>query len=308
MISYVIRTDQPKETAEKLFHCLSHGEARIGWSSLDNLDLSKIVQANAAGKWNELDGNQQDAWYCHGFMDKAQIGDLLFYPNVPDYGKFAVAKITGEYRFLAANQAIEDDFRSVRSCELITPTPISKSDSIVSPLLRTRLGLQGRFYRLNADDDIEQLLKQLRKAGQATSDISATFDHMLADTAEKMGKSWSHYFPRKDLSNILAKLLQDNGYVVTYQEGPSENGADLVIQIENAFMKEPVLIGVQVGSYEDAVAKDQVSKKLKQLLSGWEINKLRYGALVLTGKCGPDAHAVIDQHNQANPEKENQSA
>jgi hypothetical protein len=43
------------------------------------------------GRWKQLDGNQQDAWYCHGFLDRAECGDMLFYPNVPEYGQFCVA-------------------------------------------------------------------------------------------------------------------------------------------------------------------------------------------------------------------------
>ena len=126
---------------------------------------------------------------------------------------------------------------------------------------------------------------------------------MVDEAAEKMGNAWWKYFPRKDLSNILAKLLEDNGYFVTYQDGPSEKGADLIIEIENAFIKEPILIGVQVGSYQDEVSKHTVREKMEQLLTGWEDNKLKYGALVLAGKCGRDAHSVIDDHNHKNPDQ-----
>ena len=111
MHSYVVKTvvrGDSQDLARKLFKSLQNGCARIGWSWLDNLDLKQIISAN----WNELDGNQQDAWYCRGFVDRAEIGDLLFYPNVPEFGQFAVAKITGEYQFVPAEESLDGDFRS----------------------------------------------------------------------------------------------------------------------------------------------------------------------------------------------------
>jgi hypothetical protein len=303
MSSYVVRTDQEADIAKQLFQALSEGEARMGWSWTDDQDLLRIIQANNEGKWAQLDGNQQDAWYCHGFLDRVQKSDLIFYPNVPDYGSFCVAEITGDYRFLPADKAIDGDFRSVRACRLITPTPVSKSDAIVPPLLRARLGLQQRFYQLKADSEINAFLDRLDEIGRAVADVAATFEKMLADTAERMSAHWAQYFPRKDLSNILAKVLEQGGYGVRYQEGAGEKGADLVVELENPFIKEPIRIGVQVGSYRDQVSKFTVKEKLDQLLSGWEDNKLKYGSLVLSGKCDHDARSVIDDHNHQHPDK-----
>ena len=302
MHSYVVKTiirGDSQDLARKLFESLQKGSARIGWSWLDNLDLSQII----SGNWNEFDGNQQDAWYCHGFIDRAQIGDLLFYPNVPEFGKFSVAKITGEYRFLSADESLDGDFRSARNCELLTKRPVSKSDEIVAPVLRARLDLRGRFYQLYADEEIADFLNRLPEAGTATADISATLEKMLEEAAKSMESKWSRMFPQKDLSKVLAQLLMDRGDTVEYKEGPGERGADLIVSMENEFLREPILIGVQVGSYEDKVWPNKVVEKLNQLLSGWKDNKLNYGALVLAGKCEDDAQAVINEHNKNNPDK-----
>ena len=126
---------------------------------------------------------------------------------------------------------------------------------------------------------------------------------MMADIAERLGATWAKTFPQKHPSQMLAGVLENSGYHVTNQEGPSERGADLVVEIENPFIEEPILIGVQVGSYEGEVSKGTVSDKLAQLLTGWEDNRLNYGALVLAGKCGHDAHFVVHEHNRKNPNK-----
>jgi hypothetical protein len=44
-----------------------------------------------------------------------------------------------------------------------------------------------------------------------------------------------------------------------------------------------------------------VREKLEQLLKGWDANHLESGALILTGKCGPEARQVVEDHNKQNP-------
>jgi hypothetical protein len=302
MHSYVVRTvvrGDSQGLGNKLFKSLQDGWARIGWSWLDNLDLRNIISAD----FKNLDGNQQDAWYCHGFVDRAQLGDLLFYPNVPDFGQFSIVKITGEYEFLSADNSIDGDLRSARKCELQTEKGVSKTDAIVAPVLRARLDLQGRFYRVYADEEITDLLKRIPEAGVELASVSASMDKMLEEAAKSMEAKWSRLFPQKDLSKMLEQLLMDRGDTVEYKEGSGEKGADLIVTMENEFLKEPILIGVQVGSYADKVWPNTVTEKLNQLLSGWEANKLNYGALVLAGRCENDAHAIVNQHNKDNPAK-----
>jgi hypothetical protein len=150
MSAFVVRTEfADPESASQFWKSLQMGTARIGWSYRDDLDLKNIVEINNQGHWSSLNIEQQDAWRCHGFVDRAMPGDHLFYPNVPEYGKFVLVKLAyGDYSLLDPNQSINGDFRSARPCELATPVPILRSDQIVHPWLRRRLSLQGRFYEL----------------------------------------------------------------------------------------------------------------------------------------------------------------
>jgi hypothetical protein len=65
---------------------------------------------------------------------------------------------------------------------------------------------------------------------------------------------WPRSFPGKNLSSILTSTFEDLGYTVQLQDGPAEFGSDLVVQITDELLPNPIVVGVQVGSYEDEVA------------------------------------------------------
>ena len=110
----------------------------------------------------------------------------------------------------------------------------------------------------------------------------------------------SRLFP-KNLSSVLASIFEDIGYAVQLKEGAGERGSDLVVEISDELLVKPIVVGIQVGSYESDVHPDTVRGKLEQLLAGWNANYLVFGSLILTGKCGPEARQVIEDHNKQNP-------
>ena len=114
------------------------------------------------------------------------------------------------------------------------------------------------------------------------------------------------HFPRVDLSSFLAGILasrERHGETVDLQEGPTEHGSDLVIELSHEFLDRPVVIGLQVKSCEGSVSADTVRIKLDQLIRGWEDNTLDYGALVLSGDWTADADKALAEHNQNNPQR-----
>ena len=295
MVAFVVRAETD---GQALLAKLRGGSARIGWSYRDDLDLTNIMSSD----WHRLNGDQQDAWYCHGFIDVATAGDLIFYPNIPDYGLFCVVKLLDGYVFLPGQDGINGDFRSSRSCELITPDPIDKGDSIVPPSIRHKIGLQRRFYRLNVDQsDIDFLLRNLPNRSVAPTTHFSSFARMMNTANLELAKQWNRFFPVANLSRFLAALLERHGERVDLREGPSEKGSDLVVEIQNDFLDRTLTIGIQVGSYEGDVSPETVRQKLDQLLDGWEANSLDYGALVLTGNWQDQAKQVVEDHNRDHP-------
>lgn len=298
MDAYVIRT--AAEFAESIFLKMQQGSARIGWSYRDDLDLEKIISM----PWQKRSGEQGDAWYCHGFVDRAEKGDLLFYPNVPEYGKFAVVKLTGSYQLLPGEEGINGDFRSARSCNILTSTPLDKYDEIVAPSIRNKLGLQRRFYHLNVGQEtLEKFLNSVESGaqGRATATNLGTYAKLVEPFLKQLGLQWSETFPRANLSYFLADILSKHGEQVDLREGAGEKGSDLVIEIRNDFLERPIVVGIQAMSCVGEVHADTVKRKLEQLLGGWEENILDYGALVLTGNWTDDADQLLASHNRDNP-------
>ncbi len=191
MAAYVVRAET---NGQALFDKLRAGSARIGWSSRDDLDLKCIINKKNSG--GDLDGDQQEAWHYHGFVDVAQPEDLLFYPNVPDYGQFCVVKLTGDYSLLPDQEGIDGDFRSARPCKLITEKPIDKGDAIVPAVIRHKIGLQRRFYRLNVDQsDTDSLLRNLPNDSAAKAAYTQSFSQMMDSAQRHIAEQWSRFFP-----------------------------------------------------------------------------------------------------------------
>ena len=104
---------------------------------------------------------------------------------------------------------------------------------------------------------------------------------------------------RRFCSELLGRM--DSDYEL--QEGPGEDGSDIVVTVNHPFLPENVgiRIGVQVFSWGNQVHEWDFQRKLEQLLDGWERNSLTYGALLTTGQCREEAKALLGQHNRNNP-------
>jgi hypothetical protein len=207
----------------------------------------------------------------------------------------------GEYQYVSPEQGIEGDFRSVRDCDLVTQAPVNWRDTIVPPVVKYRLGLQGRFYEMKARAQFFSMLSQLDQAGVVEG---ATSEYRLARIAgaiqEHLPNLIQAEFPRQDLSRRLAAdLFEGLGYAVEVQEGPYERGADLVVMVGSVLLPDGAerRVGVQVFSYRKSITGEAMAQKLSQLLDGWDENQLDSGALLTTGTLSDEAQAVLDEHD-----------
>ena len=295
-----------------VFEELRAGRARIGWSSRDDQCLRSIQEKVDRGE--PLNGAQQEAKRCLGFLTRVAPEDYLLYPNQPEKGWFCVVWVTDDYDY--STEKVEGlawdsgDFRSFRPCELITTEPVAMYDEIVPDQFRQRLGRPGRFSEVYDTGPLFIVLAGLPKAGhlQDGSNRSA-IERIHDELRDKLPDTISREFGQANLSrNFCRELFERMGYSVdsvAVQEGPAEAGSDVVVTVGDLLLPYRVefQIGVQVFSSKGIVQGSYFKSKLDQLLQGWDDNRLDYGALLTTGRCSEEAREVLRIHNQNAPNR-----
>ena len=304
---WVLKTTD-KETGQPVagvFEELKAGQARMGWSWDDKLDLRVIQEKRKRGE--TLDEDQKGAIRCLRFFSSVNQGDYIIYPHQPERGQFSVVKITGEYDYSDAADGLGgDDFRSFRPCSLETPSPVNMRDKIVPSTLYYRLGRPGRFSQVHDSEPFFDFLKSLPEAGQQQDgSISAIIKRIYRNLGKPLPGMLKREFAQHDLSRKLCpKLFERMGYACVVQEGPYEAGSDLVVTVNSPLLPgNGFRVGVQAFAYEGNVAEGSLKTKLDQLLEGWETNLLDSGVLLTTGTCGPAAEGLIEKHNEDNPDR-----
>ena len=305
MTVYVVRTDYGYGVpVNGVFERLEDGQARIGWSSDDCQDLSVI--AEAIENDIELNSEQREARRCLRFYRDVTIGDYLIYPHQPERYMFCVARVTGDYEYLAEANGIEGDFRSSRSCELITNPAINYDDVIVPPIVQTQLGLPGRFYEMTEDVLFQEMCDQIYQAGNDVDTSFARYNRIRNSLTEQLPAFIYREFPRAHLSRQFCRdLFTCMGYSeVKVQEGPNEAGSDVVVIVGDSLLPVAFTVGVQVFCYRGQVEVEEVELKLNQLIDGWDNNGLDYGVLLTTGNCeGEELKNLILDHNRNHLDK-----
>ena len=301
MRAFVVKAvdDQhPSQPIPGVFEELTAGRARIGWSSLDRLDLRIIRGMRERGE--QLDEDQQGAVRCLGFLTRLRVDDYLVYPHQPNRGTFTVVQVTGDYDYSSEDDGLNGNFRSVRPCALTTPEPVNWYDEIVPAQLRYRLGRPGRFSRICDPDPLSLALDELQDQGERQEGSNARrLGRIYRELRQRLPRALRREFAQADLSRRFCPELFDRmGFSSEVLEGPGEAGSDVIVTVGNALLPAEFRIGVQAFAYEGTVTQEALMEKLDQLLQGWEINSLDYGVLLTTGRCSDAARNALRRHNR----------
>jgi hypothetical protein len=197
-----------------------------------------------------------------------QLGDRLVLPNLPEEGPFLIGEVVGSYDYnplkLTEDTDINDlhqDYGHILPIRLLTQT-ISRYAEEVDAKLRGSLKTPMRMWCLDEyGDAIERLVD---RAGTGT-DLSVS-----ASGEERLAKAWN-YARAHAISELQARFSSEldarfqaaeweepiktaleglyPGANVRWVAGRSENGADILVQIRNAFGDAPWLIVIQVKNY-----------------------------------------------------------
>ncbi len=291
-ISYETRTPMPG-----VFEELRAGRARIGWSYAENLDLRMLRDKITRGE--ELEDDENGARRCLRFLTEVEAGHLLLYPHQPERGLFTIVMVTGEYDYAPSSQTLGGDFRSSRPCAIVGQGPISLDDPIVPAQLRYRLQRPGRLSEIRDIEPLRRVLAAMNLAGQAAAAGSRPQRRRIADDLARvvpdlLRREWSqHDFTR----HFCFELFEKMGLDTTVQEGPGDQGTDVLVTVSHPLLLDDCTVGVQAFAYEGDVSARALRGKLDQLLAGWDVNGLDQGVLLTTGICGRSATDMIHEHN-----------
>ena len=140
------------------------GRLRQGWGTDADQNLEVIAEALRQG--TALSDSQRDARrsmrmltsWDHGM----RYGDLIVTPNLPEYGRLSVFRLTGSYHWSPGpSLRWGERFGHVLPVDLLVED-IDRHGSDVSDGLRGILRVQTRLYNINSNGgDVEQILRGL---------------------------------------------------------------------------------------------------------------------------------------------------
>lgn len=293
MAFWAMRTD--RNNKEVIWHELSLGRLRQGWGHDRSQDLRVVdkIWNWEGGDWNQL---TEDQHYAAGhfhmlgkYSGSMQPNDIVLLPNLPNDGWFSICRLTeGPYEFEPLSQT--GDHGHIRSAAILTPQGIDKYDPNVHAQLRKTLRTPSRLWSVGVYQEHIELLIEAAESGVQfnrgvfvqqriealiarvhdglnqvrASELGAFRDFLKAGELERLFEAgdWEHV-----LKAALTALYPTAE--VFHTGGAGEQGADLIIQLPNAFCPAlPLLIPVQVKHHE-GISPDWPLDQLRQAIMSY---------------------------------------
>jgi hypothetical protein len=204
--------------------------------------------------WDSLSDEEKDCYQA--FLLDFKPDDYVVYINVPEWGKCTVAKVTGQYQW----KYEDEDFNHRFPVDPSTVYVFDRNDASVHPALRSRLKLQGRWWRIYLNNEFAELLEILKKGVtpiQRTPEANLRFlSNEIQPFLLNITQRIHHTHPNYDLECLLAEVFKKIPGVidVKWQGGAGDHGADILVTFDGGLPipgleKQSVLV-VQVKSYE----------------------------------------------------------
>lgn len=137
------------------------GRLRQGWGSGPEMNLETIAEVVRSG--GEMSDEQRAAWRSRRMLttapDGMRVGDIVVAPNLPEWGRLSVFRVTGSYEYsLDPPRRWDERFGHVIPVELLA-ADIDRRSPSVSDGLRAMLRPQTRLYNITASGgDVERLI------------------------------------------------------------------------------------------------------------------------------------------------------
>lgn len=233
---------------------LSQGQGRFGWSYIKTADLRKL---EARIEKRGLQSLSEDEKACYQkFLLDFEEGDYVIYVNLPVWGKCTVAKVTGPYEWRYQDR----DFNHRFPVDPKSVQVFHRNDAIVHPALRSRLKLQGRWWRIHLKAEFENLLNSLEKGVEPaprTPEISLRLlSHEIQPFLLGITEKIYHTHPNYDLETLFEQVFKKVPGVVDVrrQGGAGDHGADILVTYETGLpipgLESSSTLVVQIKSFK----------------------------------------------------------
>jgi hypothetical protein len=236
---------------------LSEGQGRFGWSYVKTADLRKL-EARIEKRGVQSLSDDEKACYQKFLLDFAE-GDYVIYVNLPSWGKCTVAKVIGPYEWHYEGE--KSDFNHRFPVDPKSVRVFDRNDAIVHPALRSRLKLQGRWWRIQLRAEFENLLNSLEKGVEPAPRTSETSLRLLSNEIQpfllSITEKIHHTHPNYDLEALFEEVFKKVPGVVNVrrQGGAGDHGADILVTYEAGLpipgLQSSSTLVVQVKSFKD---------------------------------------------------------
>lgn len=272
----VIRTD--KRRRDFIHQELKAGRLRQGWGWKHEHDLRLLCERVRAGA--KLSEEESTVWRNRRLLDTEgdglKLGDIVIVPNIPDQGRWVLARVSGPYRYEPppTDAGVGSDYAHVVPVE-----PIRKADGEVAVVeadnehvdarLRASMRSMSRMWSVDAlGAKVDALIASIGRGddtarAQPEAERFAGFSTAVASAAwEKIRERYKGAEFEMLVLRVFRDLYDHGGSGrVEHWGGAGEKGADLI-----AFTRDPLglefKIAVQVklhdGEDDDVHALDQI--------------------------------------------------
>jgi hypothetical protein len=247
-----------------VYASLKEGVGRFGWSymeddegrELGSADLRQLKAKIESDGWQNLSKDDQSRYQA--FLLELTKDDWVVYVNLPEWGQCTVAGVSGPYYW----KLLGEDFNHCFSVDPASVHSFDRNANIVHPALSARLKLQGRSYRIYAEDEFRALIASItagtvsepRSPSTDASLLGREIEPLLQEITKRV--QWTH--PNYGLEKLLEFIFNGIPGVrkVTRQGGAGDYGADLIVEFEGGLpfpaLQSQYTCIVQAKSYEGA--------------------------------------------------------
>ncbi len=137
------------------------GRLRQGWGWNPEMNLDVVAEVVRRG--GELSDEQRMTWRSRRMRTSAhdgmRLGDVVVAPNLPEWGRLSVFRVTGSYQYaMDAPRRFNERFGHILPVEFLA-VDLDRRLPIVTDGLRAMLRVQTRLYNISSyGGDVERLI------------------------------------------------------------------------------------------------------------------------------------------------------